>query len=604
MKKDYDITKAKLIIWDLDDTLWQGILSEPESLKVNDVSDNKTPKSGCRVNFNLQNLKFIQELTTKGIMNSICSKNNFENVKEEFINGGFQNFWEFFVFPSIDWTPKGIRVKNIIRNMNLREENVIFIDDNISNINEVKFYCPQIMTALPEQIKKMSEELYLVNDYDFEHTRLKQYKLLEQKAEARENSSNEDFLRSSGIKISIKKDCLENIERIKKLISRTNQLNFTKFRDENIENTIKNTESAYIIAEDKFGNYGICGFYSLDKKENKLVHFLFSCRIMNMGIEQFVYSYLNKPELEIRGEVASDINIPADWITLVDNLEVRQVLPKPENNINILFKGPCDLYSALSYIDAECNIDTEFPYWNKQLVYILAHTHTAFIEQTHKLPHQKILELTQRFPFPNPDEFKTSFFDKKYNLIFLSLLTVTHSGLYINNNDGCYAFFGYADCDITDKDNWEKILAPLPENARAQNLIMLEDFRKNYTFAGNPPVETVIKNLEYIKENINGELVLILGSEIPTDKVLAGYENMASRHQILNNAVRDVMQGKAKFIELSDFIKSDDDYTTCINHFSRRVYAKLAEKIVETANEILGKEYLSLKKHNLSEIAI
>ena len=165
----------------------------------------------------------------------------------------------------------------------------------------------------------MSEELYLVNDYDFEHTRLKQYKLLEQKAEARENSSNEDFLRSSGIKISIKKDCLENIERIKKLISRTNQLNFTKFRDENIENTIKNTESAYIIAEDKFGNYGICGFYSLDKKENKLVHFLFSCRIMNMGIEQFVYSYLNKPELEIRGEVASDINIPADWITLVDN---------------------------------------------------------------------------------------------------------------------------------------------------------------------------------------------------------------------------------------------------------------------------------------------
>ena len=120
MRKDYDITKAKLIIWDLDETLWSGTLSEGG------------------VEFKPEVLSFIEELVTKGIMNSICSKNEgTDRVKEEFLNRGYQKFWDLFVFPSINWLPKGERVKSIIKGMNLRAENVIFIDDNSSNIGEV-----------------------------------------------------------------------------------------------------------------------------------------------------------------------------------------------------------------------------------------------------------------------------------------------------------------------------------------------------------------------------------------------------------------------------------------------------------------------------------
>ena len=254
------------------------------------------------------------------------------------------------------------------------------------------------------------------------------------------------------------------------------------------------------------------------------------------------------------------------------------------------------MYSALSYIDAECNIDTEFPYWNKQLIYILAHTHTAFIEQTHKLPKNKIIELTKRFPFPSADEFKTGFFDSKYNVIFLSLLTVTHSGIYINKSDGSYVMFGYADCDITDENNWEKILAPIPPEAREQNLPMLHAFKEEYIFGGNPPVDLVIQNLNYILDNLKCSLVLILGSEISTKKTQAGYENMAERHKILNAAVRKHFSGKVDFIELTGLINGDDDYTACIDHFSRRVYVNLAQKIINIANSKLGKNYLHLKQ--------
>ena len=31
-----------------------------------------------------------------------------------------------------------------------------------ANINEIKYYCPNIMSALPEQIAKIAEELYLL----------------------------------------------------------------------------------------------------------------------------------------------------------------------------------------------------------------------------------------------------------------------------------------------------------------------------------------------------------------------------------------------------------------------------------------------------------
>ena len=51
-----------------------------------------------------------------------------------------------------------------------------------------------------------------------------------------------------------------------------------------------------------------------------------------------------------------------------------------------------------------------------------------------------------------------------------------------------------------------------------------------------------------------------------------------------------------QIIELTDFIKSDEDYTTCINHFSRNVYVELAKKVINISNKKLGKKYLNIKK--------
>ena len=88
-----DLGTIKLIIWDLDDTFWSGTLSEGNIVPCD------------------KHLKLIRDLTDCGIVNSICSKNDYapveETLKQLEVN-------DLFVFKSIDWTPKGARISKLL----------------------------------------------------------------------------------------------------------------------------------------------------------------------------------------------------------------------------------------------------------------------------------------------------------------------------------------------------------------------------------------------------------------------------------------------------------------------------------------------------------
>ena len=155
-----EFEKIKLIIWDLDETLWSGTISEGEVV----VKE--------------QYVQFINDSLDCGIIHSICSKNDYDTIKHEL--SGLQ-LWDKFVFPSINWEPKGNRIKTIIDRMQLRAENVLFIDDNIQNLQEALFYCSQIMTAMPEEIQGIIHNSKIAEKKDPNHKRLEQYRLLEQK---------------------------------------------------------------------------------------------------------------------------------------------------------------------------------------------------------------------------------------------------------------------------------------------------------------------------------------------------------------------------------------------------------------------------------------
>lgn len=57
------VKKIKCVIWDLDNTIWDGVLSEDKEVKLND------------------NIKeIIEELDKRGILQSVASKNNYDDA--------------------------------------------------------------------------------------------------------------------------------------------------------------------------------------------------------------------------------------------------------------------------------------------------------------------------------------------------------------------------------------------------------------------------------------------------------------------------------------------------------------------------------------------
>jgi FkbH-like protein len=276
--------QVKCVIWDLDETIWDGSLAE---------LDNIVARSEA--------IELIKRLDEKGIVNAICSKNSYDEARKKLEELGV---WNYFVFSVIDFVPKGQSVKNIISNMQLRADNVLFVDDNIGNRQEVQFYCENIMVGDPTE-HFFWDELRQVVEKTSGSSRLAQYKIMEQKHTAKQQYvDNRSFLEDSQITMCVLRNPADMTfkERIFDLANRSNQLNFTKSKFGAIaeletylgdENSV-NIHHGAIFVYDKYGDYGLVGFYAFDERKEKrtLDHFFFSCRILNMGIEHALYSLL------------------------------------------------------------------------------------------------------------------------------------------------------------------------------------------------------------------------------------------------------------------------------------------------------------------------
>jgi FkbH-like protein len=153
------VSEIKLIIWDLDDTLWQGTLADKEDVILKkDVVER------------------IQFLLDRGIVHSICSKNDEKKTEKVLKKLGI---YDLFIFPKISFEDKGLRIKKIIEQAQLREQNVLFVDDNPFILREVIFHNANIMTQLIDQF--MQEDVTNWGKYDIKRERLAQYKILEKK---------------------------------------------------------------------------------------------------------------------------------------------------------------------------------------------------------------------------------------------------------------------------------------------------------------------------------------------------------------------------------------------------------------------------------------
>jgi FkbH-like protein len=266
--------KIKCVVWDMDNTLWEGVLIE-------DGPDRVMLAPGIK--------NVLEELDRRGIVQSIASKNNHDDAVAVLKRFGLD---ELFLYPQISWAPKSEAIATIARQLNIGLDALLFIDDQEFERRQVEASVPGVKTLDARYyLTILGMEEFRVTVTAESMNRRKMYRVEQERLEI-QNSFKDDykaFLKHCNILLTVTTLANENLERVHELTQRTNQMNFSGSRyDRAVLREIMQSPylDTYVMAcEDRFGSYGIVGFGIVDKREPRLTDLMFSCRIQSKRVE-------------------------------------------------------------------------------------------------------------------------------------------------------------------------------------------------------------------------------------------------------------------------------------------------------------------------------
>ncbi len=287
--------KIKVIIVDLDNTLWPGVLGE-EGFSWD--TENMLQALGFGAYGGLhQTLKYLK---SRGVLLAVSSKNDETDVfkrwaeLEEFSDSnGFS--WilrrDDFVMHKINWEPKSKNIAEVIRRLEFSPAQALFIDDNPVEREEVKFALNDIniigenYNALKYQLlaNPLLESISTTKE-SANRTELTKQQL--QREFAREFAPNEhEFMKSLSIKLYITKVTdFESCSRIHELIQKSNQYNvrMSRYTLDEIRSYVERADVDVMTlhVEDKFAKYGLVAVLII--KDNMVDTFVMSCRVIGL----------------------------------------------------------------------------------------------------------------------------------------------------------------------------------------------------------------------------------------------------------------------------------------------------------------------------------
>jgi FkbH-like protein len=573
------LKEVKLVIWDLDNTFWEGVLLEDTMTYVR------------------RNHDLVVALSKAGIINSVCSHNPADRAQAILKEHGIL---EYFFFPQIGYGSKGLMVKDLLDAAKLRPQNVLFIDDHPRLRAEVQDANPGVSAVPPEYLAPLDATLVPETDPDLR--RLRQYRLIEDKLIAQRASalSNDDFLRMSQIVVTESSEPHLQKERILELINRTNQLNFTKARltEEELDALLSGSDHqlrSYFV-RDRYGDYGLCGFAALNVGDNRLSQFVFSCRVLGMGIEQYVFSLLGQPKLAIQGEVASRIDerIPPDWITLVrggaNGAEASEGATEAQRG-SVLLKGGCDLHPTAAYLrtmtHGRWRVATELHRQAGNGRTILWQEHTDVIRLALEAREGRpIPEAIKRLPWLDEECWTTAFASPQHDVFVLSLLQDFGCGTYALNDGSATVPYEYFGIDITNPAAEEALFTVGKERCREFGLTreLLAWFRSSFTFVGPISEERLADNLSFILSRLpdSATLVLINGAEVDVEDQAYPFDSrQVDRHRQMNAALGKLLDRdrRLRLVDVRQWVKTAADVGDRLFHYNRSVYSRIAETV-------------------------
>lgn len=299
----------KVLLLDLDNTLWGGIAGEHDITPIV-LSDDHAGLA-------YKNLQRVISLMQKsGVILGIVSKNNPEDALEIIRNHPHMVLREdAFAIQKINWENKSENIQGIAEELNLGLDSFVFWDDNPTERELVKQMLPQVtVPEFPEKPEELAGamcriyqeyfEKAVVTAEDLEKTR--QYTENAKRNDLQKKTvSFDDYLKQLQIKVT-RVDAAQNIDRLVQLVNKTNQFNLTTKRYEMSEMQMIVEDSAKRVylyrIEDCFGDYGIVSAVIVDVSAVPIVEeFVLSCRVMGKNVEYGIVSQIEE-DLEAEGQ--------------------------------------------------------------------------------------------------------------------------------------------------------------------------------------------------------------------------------------------------------------------------------------------------------------
>ena len=284
----YFMPQVKAIITDLDNTLYKGILGEDSINKL--IPHNKYQKK-------------LKELSKLGYMICIASKNDEDQTDNLFnVRNDFDLKLSDFTCKRINWNFKADNIIDMAKQMNISLDSILFIDDNIAEIENVRATIPQIKTILFDNEDNVLNMLNLYPGF-LKSTITKEDVLRAQDIKANEERlclaqtlSKEKYFKKLEIKIELAINELSHSDRITELLNKTNQfiLSYRRYNKKEVNELLGSANSCIVTAKmsDKLSDSGIIAILICKKENDKLFvdELTFSCRALGRNIENIVIS--------------------------------------------------------------------------------------------------------------------------------------------------------------------------------------------------------------------------------------------------------------------------------------------------------------------------
>lgn len=285
----------KLIILDLDETLWGGVVGDVgwEHLRLGG-------HDGVGEAF-VEFQRALKALTRRGIILAIVSKNQ-ENLALEAVGNHPEMHLrlEDFAAWRINWEDKAANIVDLVTGLNLGLQSAVFIDDNPMERARVREALPEVLVPeWPESPMLYRSALLGLHCFDTpslsteDRARAHAYTTERQRSSLKQQAGSlEEWLKGLAMEVIVEPLSTANLARAAQLLNKTNQMNLaTRRMTENEYKTWAETGSNRVWTfrvTDKFGDSGLTGLASLqvDNGCGRIPDFVLSCRVMGRKVEE------------------------------------------------------------------------------------------------------------------------------------------------------------------------------------------------------------------------------------------------------------------------------------------------------------------------------